>query len=227
MMERAKSKSTVRVKAEVKSIDATVAIEPGMPVFPGDPHVQLRPASRIASGDVANVSFISLGSHTGTHVDPPCHFIEGGKTVDELDLEILLGPAYVCDCRKAGKQVTAKDLAQAGIPAGASRVLIRTRNSELWGREFTPDFTELSPDAADWLVERGVRLVGFDYLSVERGEDPNYPVHRKLLGDGVIILEGLNLAAAAPGRMYQMACLPLRIKGGDGAPVRVVLTPSA
>ncbi|MCL4515006.1 MAG: cyclase family protein [Firmicutes bacterium] len=225
MMDKAKAQSKTRARA--RAIDVTVAIEPGMPVFPGDPPVQLRPALRIAAGDVANVSFIYFGSHTGTHVDPPCHFIEGGKTVDELDVEMLLGPAYVCDCRKAGGQVTAKDLAQAGIPAGASRVLIRTRNSELWGRGFTPDFTELSSAAADWLVERGFRLVGFDYLSVERGEDRNYPVHRKLLGDGVIILEGLNLAAVAPGRMYQMACLPLRIKGGDGAPARVVLTPSA
>ncbi len=211
-------------RAEV--FDVTVAVEPGMPVFPGDPPVSVRPALRIARGDVANVSQLSFGSHTGTHVDPPGHFIEDGRTVDQLDLDMLVGPAYVCDCRQvANGRVTAKDLAQAGIPAGASRILLRTRNSELWGREFTPDFTELSSDAASWLVEHGCCLVGFDYLSVERGEDQNYPVHNILLRDGVLILEGLNLSAVAPGRRYWMACLPLRIKGGDGAPARVILTP--
>lgn len=206
--------------------DITVAVEPEMPVFPGDPPVVVHSALQIARGDVANVSHISFGSHTGTHVDPPCHFIEGGETVDQLDLGMLVGPAYVCDCRQvADGRVTAKDLAQAGVPAGASRILIRTRNSELWGREFTPDFTELSSDAASWLVEHGCCLVGFDYLSVERGEDPGYPVHKILLGSGMIILEGLNLSAVAPGRRYWMACLPLRIQGGDGAPARAILTP--
>lgn len=183
-----------------------------MAVWPGDPPVLVEPLSRVEAGDVAAVSRLALGTHTGTHVDPPAHFLAGGATVDQLPLDVLVGPAVVADLTGGGP-IDAARLEALGLADGTVRLLLKTSATE----------GLLTPDGAAWLVERGVRLVGADTLSIEPATD-NYPVHRCLLGAGVIIVEGLDLTAAAPGR-YQLVCLPLRIAGGDGAPARAVLLP--
>lgn len=185
-------------------------------MWPGDPPVVVEPVTRMEDGDVAAVSRLALGTHTGTHVDPPAHFVPGGATVDELPLDILVGPAVVADCT-GGAPIDATRLEVLDLPAGTTRLLLKTAGG---GDGSTGTLT---PEGAGWLVERGVLLVGADTLSIEPATN-DYPVHRVLLGAGVIIVEGLDLTAVAPGR-YQLVCLPLRIAGGDGAPARAVLLP--
>ena len=193
-------------------IDISRPIGPETPAWPGDPAVVVEPLSRVEAGAVAAVSRLALGTHTGTHVDPPAHFLAGGATVDALPLDVLVGPAVVADLTAAGPIDAARLAAQ--VPGdGTSRVLLKTGAAD----------GALTPEGAAWLVERGVRLVGADTLSIEP-ETRDYPVHRILLGAGVVIVEGLDLSAAAAGR-YQLLCLPLRISGGDGAPARAVLIP--
>jgi arylformamidase len=197
--------------------DISLPLSDQLPVWPGDPPVTL---ARV--GDPAGpwVSRLGLGSHAGTHVDAPAHFIPGGATVDRLPLEVLIGPAWVVHLPGPGP-LAAADLAAAGIPAGVARLLLRTRNSDSRS-EFAPDIVALAPDASDWLLARGVRLMGIDAPSFEPCESPGEPVHRALLSAGVVILEGLALAGIVPGA-YQLVCLPLRLAGGDGAPARAIL----
>jgi arylformamidase len=195
-------------------IDISRPIGSDLPVWPGDPAVLVEPVARLEAGDVAAVSHLALGTHTGTHVDPPAHFVPGGATVDELDLDLLVGPAVVADLT-GGTPVDAARLDALGLPAGTTRLLLKTGCDGPTGL--------LSSEGAAWLVARGVQLVGADTLSIEP-PDGSYPVHRLLLGAGVIIVEGLDLTAAPAGR-YGLACLPLRIEGGDGAPARAVLLP--
>jgi arylformamidase len=203
-------------------IDISVRISSQMPIWPGNPGVEISPARRIADGASSNVSHLQLGTHTGTHVDAPRHFLDGRAGVDELPLEVLIGPCEVLEF-KDSSGITADDLRRAAGSAPPSRLLLKTRNSTLWdGRAFSRDFAHLTADAAEWLVSAGVRLVGIDYLSIERFKAEGAPVHRTLLGADVIIIEGLNLANVSAGP-YDMICLPLKLAGGDGAPARVVL----
>lgn len=201
-------------------IDISHSIDAGLAVWPGDPPVLVEPVSRVEAGDVASVSRLVLGTHTGTHVDPPAHFLPGGTTVDELPLDVLVGPAVVADVTSGGP-VDAARLEALRLPAGTVRLLLKTAGPERPANG--PTTGALTPDGADWLVARGMQLVGADTLSIEPPTD-DYPVHRRLLGAGVIIVEGLDLTPAAAGR-YQLVCLPLRITGGDGAPARAVLLP--
>jgi arylformamidase len=181
----------------------------------------VEPVARVERGDVAAVSRLTLSTHAGTHVDPPAHFLPGGATVDILPLDVLVGPAVVVDL-SGGGPIDAARLA-AAVPGddsgdgGGRRLLLRTGAAD----EVPTADGALTEDAARWLVERGVRLVGADTLSIEPATD-TYPVHRILLDAGVVIVEGLDLFGVTPGR-YQLACLPLRIAGGDGAPARAVL----
>ena len=212
--------------------DISLPISESLAVWPKDPPVRITQPSHLERGDNATVSRLDMSAHTGTHVDAPAHFIQGGASVDTLDLNVLVGPALVVEALEASV-LSADLLAQLPIPPGTHRVLFRTRNSGLWGRgevgaaqsptgrEFTRDFVAISEDGAHWLVERGVRLVGVDYLSVGPFGQTR-PTHRALLGAGVICLEGLNLSGVAPG-LYQLVCLPLRIAGIEGAPARAVL----
>jgi arylformamidase len=210
----------------MKTYDISIPITPTMPTYPGDPPVSIVPEKQIAKGDRSNVSRLSLGNHTGTHVDPPVHFVPGGKTVDQLDLNVLYGPARVVDMTHVERVITARDLECARIPKRAARVLLRTRNSSLWERAgFQKDFVALAPDAAQWLVDRGVKLIGIDYLSVEAFGAREPQTHRTLLGAGIIVVEGLNLREIAPGN-YTLICLPLKIQNGDGAPARAILIES-
>ncbi len=192
-----------------------------MVVYEGDPGVEIAPRLEIARGDTANVSLLSMGSHTGTHVDAPAHFIEGGATVEALPLDSLIGPALVAEvgCERL---IGRRDLEP--LPLGSqSRLLLKTRNSALWAAgDFSRDFVALDLEGARHLTERGLRLIGIDYLSIEAFHSPGHPVHRHLLGAGVVILEGLDLSRVAPG-VYELVCLPLPVRGIDGAPCRAVL----
>lgn len=201
--------------------DITVPLSPALPVYPGDPQVEVRAVTRQARGDAANVSCITLSSHSGTHLDAPWHFVEDGATIDALAPDVLLGPARVYEVATA-THITAADLQQLDLQ-GAQRVLFKTGNGKLWERAgFQSDYIALTASAARLLVERGVRLVGIDYLSVDAFEREDFPVHRILLGANVLILEGLDLRAVPPGA-YELLALPLRLQGGDGAPTRAFL----
>jgi len=202
--------------------DLSLPVSAATVTWRGDPLVRLEPRRRIAQGDACNVSELRMGSHTGTHVDPPYHFVEDGVKVDALPLDVLMGRAWVCDLGSV-RQVDAGDL-QSRVPPGTTRLLLKTANSALWHREgqgFTEDFVDLTPEAARWVVAQGVRLLGVDYLSVERPGPAGNPVHRTLLEAGVIIVEGLDLACLTDG-WYNVYCLPLKLAGGDGAPARAV-----
>ena len=190
-------------------IDITRPVGPDTPVWPGDPPVVVEPVARVRDGDAADVSRLELGTHTGTHVDPPSHFLPGTATVDALSLEVLIGPAVVAQFSPG--PIDAATLESTALPDGSARLLLKTGG----------DDGAVTLDGARWLVEHGVRLIGADTLSIEPGTD-DYPVHRTLLGAGIVIVEGLDLAAVEPGT-YQLVCLPLRIVDGDGAPARAVL----
>ncbi len=211
--------------ADARVIDITVPLSPALPVWPGDPEVRVEPMMRIASGDVANVSGITLSSHTGTHVDAPWHFIENGATLDDIPPERWIGPCVVMEIPAEARRVEPEHLDSANLPHGIERILFRTANSALWEaghHRFHDDYVALSPAGARWIVERGIRLVGIDYLSIEAFDDQEHLTHRTLLGAGVLIIEGLNLTAAPPGA-YTLLCLPLKLAAGDGAPARVLL----
>jgi arylformamidase len=202
--------------------DISLLISESLVVWPGDPTVSVTQVSHLDRGDHATVSRLEMGAHTGTHVDAPAHFVQGGAGVDVLDLSALVGLALVAEARDADA-LTADVLAELAIPLGAERLLFRTRNSDLWaqGVEFDEDFVAITEDGARWLVERGVRLVGVDYLSVAPF-GVSKPTHEMLLQAGVVVVEGLNLSGVRPG-MYQLVCLPLKIEGADGAPARAIL----
>ena len=202
----------------------SVPVRTGMVVYDGDPQVRIERVMEIARGDLANLSRMELGTHTGTHVDAPLHFVDGGAGADRLPLDALVGPAIVADARGAPGDVDAAALAALGVPPGTERLLLRTRNGDLWDRgAFTRDFAGVADDAARELVAMGVRLLGIDYLSIAPSADPA-PTHRTLLEAGVVVVEGLDLRAA-PGGAYELVCLPLRIEGADGAPARALLRP--
>jgi arylformamidase len=204
-------------------IDITVPIRHGMVTYEGDPGVSVRQRLSIASGDPANVSEICLGSHTGTHIDAPAHFLDGASTLDGVSMAALLGRVAVVETQ-AATMIRAPEC-DALVPADAERVIFKTRNSALWRRSaFTRDYVALDSTAARWLIDRGVRLVGIDYLSIEAFGAAGHPVHKMLLGARVVILEGLDLSAARPGE-YELLCLPLRVAGADGAPCRALLRP--
>ena len=200
--------------------DITLPLSAELPVYPGDPPVEIAPWLSMVDGAAANVSRLTLSTHSGTHIDSPRHFSDTGLPVDEIPLELLIGKALVVEIAGT-REIGRKELERLRIK-GFERLLLKTDNSELWkGSEFTPDFAALSVDGARYLLEAGVRLVGIDYLSIESVEGDG-EVHRILLDNGVLILEGLNLAEIIPGE-YELICLPLKIKGGDGAPVRALL----
>jgi arylformamidase len=202
--------------------DISVPIRSGGIVYPGNPEIDITLQQAVAKGAGANVSAIRFGSHTGTHADASRHFFDDGQPVDQIPLDRLIGPALLVsfpdDVRAIGTaELKAHDL------RGRTRILLRTRNSALLSqKQFAPDYTYLAPDGAEYLVDKGVELVGIDYLSIEQFHSGHHRTHRTLLAKSVVILEGLDLSAPPPGE-YQLICLPLRIEGCDGAPARAVL----
>ncbi|HEV7991074.1 MAG TPA: cyclase family protein [Gemmatimonadaceae bacterium] len=204
--------------------DVSMPLRTGGLVYPNNPPISITPVSEIAKGATANVSRVDMGSHTGTHVDAPLHFMDGGAGVDELPLDVLMGPARLIAFGDEVLAVGEAELRRHDL-SGVTRLLIRTRNSA-WlasgSTEFHPDFTHVAPDGAAYLVSLGVRLVGVDYLSVEQFHSPHHRTHRTLLENGVVIVEGMSLSEPPAGD-YELRCLPLLLAGLDGAPARAVL----
>jgi len=208
----------------MKIHDVTLPISRDMPVWPGDPSIILEQVSSMDAGAHDNVSRLACGVHTGTHVDAPHHFLNDGRTVESLSLELLVGPAILVQVPEQVKIVDAGVLEQAAIPSGTERLLLKTRNSQLWQRaerEFFSGFVGISVDGAKWLVQHNIKLIGIDYLSIAPYKQ-SLPTHRVLLEAGVIIVEGMDLSAISPGA-YTLYCLPLKLVGSDGAPARVIL----
>jgi arylformamidase len=202
-------------------IDVSVPLDPTLPTYPNNTPFSLEPMKRLARGDSSNVSSLHMSVHCGTHVDAPRHFFDDGPGTEALSLDVLMGRARVIEVTSSSA-VTAEDLAAHDL-SGDERILIKTPNSHLWGSPvFHADYVGVSESGARHLVAQGVKLVGVDYLSVERYKTPGAPAHHVLLGAGTIVIEGLNLRDVEPG-IYEMCCLPLRIVGSDGAPARVVL----
>ena len=205
----------------MRLIDVSVPLDAELPTYPHNTPFSLEPIKRIARGDSSNVSTLHMSAHTGTHVDAPRHFFDAGAGTESLALELLMGRARVIEIdSRAG--IAAEDLAPIDL-SDDIRVLIKTHNSRLWGSpEFHQDYVGVTDSGAKYLVEHGIKVVGVDYLSVEKFHNPGAPAHHVLLGAGTIVIEGLNLRDVDPG-IYEMFCLPLRIVGSDGAPARVVL----
>ncbi|NLI91212.1 MAG: cyclase family protein [Peptococcaceae bacterium] len=201
--------------------DISLPLYPGMAVFPGDPVFSREQTNSIDQGDYYNLSRVSLGSHTGTHIDAPYHYLQKGMTVDQLPIEDLIGEAKVIEIN-AEKTILPEHLQYRDIRQG-DRILFKTRNTELLqGKAFRQDYTYCSPEAACYLREKKVRLIGIDYLSIDDAAAEDGPCHRIFLSAGIIILEGLNLFGVPEGE-YDLIALPLKILGCDGSPVRAVL----
>jgi len=206
-----------------KIYDVSVPIRDGGLVYPGNPEIHISLQQSIALGAGANVSNVSFGSHTGTHVDAEHHFFNDGRGVDQIPLETLLGPAIVLEFGPDIRAVGRADLAARDL-AGAERVLLKTRNSAYLTQDptFHKDYTYLAPDGAEYLAGLGVKLVGIDYLSIEQFHSGHHRTHLTLLGAHVVIVEGLDLQDVPAGR-YSFYCLPIKLAGCDGAPARAVL----
>ena len=204
-------------------IDISLGLKPDFPVWPGHPEIRFNKIQEIGKGSKANVTQIELGAHSGTHLDAPLHFLADGFDVTGLDLETLIGPALLIDVSDA-QVINAALLETLSIPQNTERLLIKTSNSQLWSEnntDFNPDFVAVSNSGAKWIVERGIRLVGVDYLSVAPYGNSG-PTHRTLLQAGVIPVEGLNFNGVKEGR-YHLICLPIKLEGCEGAPARAVL----
>jgi arylformamidase len=205
-------------------IDISVPIGPDTPIFVGDPPFRIDLAASMADGAICNVSRVQMGVHTGTHLDAPRHFIDGAAATESISLDDCIGPAWVVDATALSGTITAADIAGLDIPARETRLLFKTPNSELWGKPgFQSGFIALDGGAAAALVERGVRLVANDYLSIAPYGDP-VATHRALLAAGVVILEGTDLRSVQPGPV-DLICLPIRLVGSDGVPARALVRP--
>jgi arylformamidase len=203
--------------------DVSMPIRTDGPIYPGNPPIVVTSASSMARGDSSDVSSLSFGSHTGTHVDAPSHMEPGGPTLDDVPLTALIGRAIVIEIADDVRAIGERELRAAEL-SDHVRVLMRTRNSRRFAEfnAFEPDYTFLAPDGAEFLVSRGCVAVGIDALSIEQFHSGHHRTHHSLLRRGVAIIEGLALADVPPGE-YELLCLPLRIAGVDGAPARVVL----
>jgi len=205
-------------------LDVTVPITNSMPVWPGDPQVRLSPKSHLSrdKSHTVKLTAIEMGSHTGTHVDAPYHFVEGGKRLHEIPLEQLTGKATVLEI--AGVRSIGLGNLEHLKWDGIERVLFKTDNSKHWqDGKFYEEFIYLEPDGAEFLVQRGIQLVGIDYLSIDKFKSEKHPTHFALLTRDIVILEGLNLSKVPAGE-YTLFALPLNLQDADGAPSRVILT---
>jgi len=207
-----------------KMYDISLLINDSLPVWPGDPSASLKRVQKISDGDPANVTALTTNVHVGTHIDAPCHFVDGAPGIDSIPIELLIGEGQVVEIPEAVREIDVDILTRVGIKYGIQRVVFKTSNSRFWDRkdpEFHKDFVGLNEGAARYLIDRGVRLVGIDYLSVAPFTNV-VPTHIALLEAGVAIVEGLNLTDV-PAGLYQVICLPIKLDGSDGAPTRAVL----
>jgi arylformamidase len=207
----------------LRLIDISLPITSRLPRWPGDPPIQMETFLDFPD-DGVRASSLSFSLHTGTHIDAPLHHLPDGGDVDGLDLASLIGPVAVIDVGDV-ERVTAGVLGDHLGAEAPDRLLVKTLNSAGWSSatEFNPDFVAFTRDAAEWIVERGIRLVGVDYLSVQSFHDPDPDVHVILLEEGVVILEGLDLSRVDVALRHELLCLPLRIRGAEGGPCRAVL----
>ncbi len=208
----------------MKIYDISLALSPNLPVWPGVPRVMITKTKSFDAGHEVNCSHLSCDVHSGTHLDAPSHFLHSGSTVDEIPLEVLIGPVQVGYLPEVD-EISPAELEGLELPPGTRRLLLRTRNSTEWARgstEFIPHFVALTPQAAEWVVTRGIQLVGVDYLSAQRFFDSEPATHRTLLRASVVIVEGLNLHEVPAGQ-YNLICLPIKLMGAEGAPARAVL----
>lgn len=206
-----------------KLIDISVTLQPGLPVWPGSKPLSIIHTDSMKKGSDANVTRFETGSHTGTHIDAPLHFVDDAKTTLEIPLEKLVGPCQVVDCQGKTK-ITAADLEALHLQTGVEKLLFKTGNSRLWDdmtHPFYEDFCALTADAAQWVVDHGIHLVGIDYLSIQLYRD-SFETHVILLSNEVVIVEGLDLRQVEPGN-YRLICLPLKIQGVEGTLARAVL----
>lgn len=203
--------------------DISLPISNNLPVWPGDPTVSLTKTMSISKGDNCNLTRIEMGSHAGTHIDAPYHFINDGSTVDAITIETFIGPCLVIEMDSEAL-IEETDLRKYNLD-GYLRILIKTKNSKLWSknvRSFDPNYVAVGIDAAQYLAERNIKLIGIDYLSIEAFHSDGSPVHKLLLKNNIIILEGLNLSGVKAG-VYELICMPLNLHNCDGSPARVLL----
>jgi arylformamidase len=207
----------------VKIVDITISLNNSIPSWPESKGFSLSWPKRLENGDICNNSYLTIDTHTGTHLDAPFHFFSKGATIEQVYLEKLIGPCTVC-CLSGVKDITPADLAQLNLSPDTSRLLLQTDNSRLQltkTNEFKEVFTALSPAGAHWIVDNGIDLVGIDYLSIG-GYHNGVDTHKILLNAEVVVVEGLDLEGVEPGK-YELICLPLKITGAEGAPARAVL----
>ena len=195
-----------------------------MPVWPGEPEVELYRLKKLEDGANANVTYMGFAVHTGTHVDAPCHFLQGENSVDTLPLDVLVGEVIVAEISNDVSQITAREVNAMGLKPGTERVLFKTRNSQYWidgGEEFKADFVGITEDGAQALVDLGIKLVGIDYLSIAPFKKSR-PTHLVMLNAKMVVIEGVDLSKVTAGK-YTLFCLPLKLANADGAPARVIL----
>jgi arylformamidase len=205
-------------------LDVSIQMREGMPQWDGEEVYAFEPLMRTPEDDV-NVTRLTMSTHTGTHVDAHWHFVNEGRKLDEIPLDRWIGPAVVVDCTHLDRDITAEDLDAIDVPANTTRLLFRTKNSDLWKlkpMEFVRDYVALSPSGAEWVVERQIRLVGIDYLSIGSVDEEGAECHLTLLRNDVLIVEGLDLSLA-PAGFYELLCFPMPVASADGAPARVAL----
>lgn len=207
-----------------EAIDISLPLTSTLMVWPGNPSVALKPLKRLSRGDDADVTELRMSTHAGTHLDPPGHSIHSGAMSDSIDLAALIGNAIVLDLTDVEFEITSGEL-EHRVPAGTRRLLLKTANSRIWASgpsRFPSSYVAVAPDAADWLVDHQIMLVGIDFLSIEAANAPGRPVHTRLGRGGVAVLEGISLFEVPPGA-YTLVCLPLSLSGADGCPARAIL----
>ena len=212
------------MKKRQKIIDISMPIQERMVIFPGDPGFKMVPFLSQSKGELANVHTYEMGSHTGTHVDFPRHFINKGRSLKDIPLGHFIGKAYVTDVSRVEDLIMVEDLRNLSEPV-LPKILLKTRNSEkgyLERKRFFHNYVSLGLEAAKYLVKKGVQTIGIDYLSIEAYGTRDHAVHRYLLGQGISIIEGLDLRKVAPGK-YFFICLPLNIPSAEGSPARAIL----
>lgn len=208
----------------MKIYDISLTIQPGMVVWPGDPKVELYRKEKIEDGANANVSYMGISVHTGTHVDAPYHFLNDGSAVDVMPLEVLVGPVLVVELPDSVKQIDEEIINSLSFNEPIERILFKTRNSKFWSQdagEFHPDFVAISADGAQALIDHGIKLTGIDYLSIAPYKNSR-PTHEIILKAGMVVIEGVDLSKVQPGK-YTLVCMPLKLKDTDGSPARVIL----
>lgn len=207
--------------------DVSLTVSQNLVTWPGDPSIELERVEKIEEGANANVSRVTMGVHTGTHVDAPFHFVAGGTTIETLPLDVLVGAVQVVDLGDQVDVITKEVLQKAHLIHDVTRILFKTRNSQIWARgekAFQPEFVGIDASGAEYLVQLGIQLVGIDYLSVAPYKQSK-PTHQILLNAKIVIIEGLDLSAIQAG-VYELVCLPIKLSGSDGAPARTILIES-